>query len=227
MRKIRCIIVEDEPLAAGLLADYVAQVPQLELKQTFRHAAGAAAWLLNESVDLIFLDLHLPGLKGFQFLRTLANPPMIIVTTAYHQYAVEGFELNLTDYLLKPFSFERFAAAVQKAVRQFQLTDTESQKEQTALYLTIDRKKVRIEFDSIYYVESQREYVNVVTNNGNFVSKISTTEIDSILPKSRFRRIHRSYIVAITKIDSYTKRQVQIKDKIIRIGKGYYSESEF
>src|SRR5215217_2180915 len=114
MSKIRCIIIEDEPLATKILSDYVSQVPFLELQGTFKDAILATEYLRNNTVDLIFLDIHLPKLKGMAFLKTLTNPPAVIITTAYHQYAVEGFELNVTDYLLKPFEFERFLIAVNK-----------------------------------------------------------------------------------------------------------------
>src|SRR6187455_341329 len=114
MSKIRCIVIEDEPLAVKVLADYISQVPFLELQQTFKDAIAATDWLRNNHTDLIFLDIHLPKLKGMAFLRTLANPPAVIITTAYHQYAVEGFNLSVTDYLLKPFEFERFLVAVTK-----------------------------------------------------------------------------------------------------------------
>src|SRR5215470_13696693 len=114
MSKIKCIIVEDEPLAVKVLSDYVSQVPFLELQATFKDAILATNWLRDNQTDLIFLDIHLPKLKGMAFLKTLINPPAVIITTAYHQYAVQGFELNVTDYLLKPFEFERFLVAVNK-----------------------------------------------------------------------------------------------------------------
>src|ERR1700760_2753703 len=114
MSKIKCIIVEDEPLAVKVLADYISQVTFLELQETFKDAILATAYLRDHQPDLIFLDIHLPRLKGMAFLKTLAHPPAVIITTAYHQYAVEGFELNVTDYLLKPFEFERFLVAVNK-----------------------------------------------------------------------------------------------------------------
>src|SRR4249919_3535730 len=114
MSKIKCIIIEDEPLAVKILSDYVSQTPFLELQGTFKDAILATDWLRHNDTDLIFLDIHLPKLKGMAFLKTLAHPPAIIITTAYHQYAVEGFDLNVTDYLLKPFEFERFLVAVTK-----------------------------------------------------------------------------------------------------------------
>jgi two-component system LytT family response regulator len=230
MQKIKCIIIEDEPFAVKLLSGYIQQAPHLELRGTFEEAVSAGHHLQKEKIDFIFLDIHLPRLKGLSFLRTLANPPYVIVTTAYHQYAVEGFELNVTDYLMKPFSFERFIAAVNK-VSRLVLADLpageEKLKNETSLFLTIDRKKVRIDYDNILYIESQREYVKVVTLNGEYVSKISTTELESLLPKSKLIRVHRSFIVSIEKIDTFTKVDLEINGKTIPIGKGYRGELLF
>jgi len=230
MQKIKCIIIEDEPLAAKLLSDYIIQVSFLELTGSFKEALSAGNYLQNEKADLIFLDIHLPKLKGLSFLRTLANPPAVIVTTAYHQYAVEGFELSVVDYLLKPFSFERFITAVNKVSKLMQVhqaSEKEEIQKETSLTLTIDRKKVRIDYDTILYVESRREYVKVVTMTNEYISKITTTEIESLLPKTKFIRIHRSFIVAIDKIGTYSKTEVEIKGKVIPVGKAFRNEVLF
>src|SRR5436190_23797512 len=160
MSKIKCIIVEDEPLAVKVLSDYIAQVPFLELHGSFKDAILATDYLRSNIVDLIFLDIHLPKLKGMAFLRTLTNPPAIVITTAYHQYAVEGFNLNVTDYLLKPFEFERFLVAVTKvklAERGDPTTEITDTKEH--LFLNVQKKKVKILFSDVVYIESQREYI--------------------------------------------------------------------
>src|SRR6187431_1935259 len=133
MSKIKCIIVEDEPLAIKVLSDYIAQVPFLNLQATFKDAILATEWLRNNSTDLIFLDIHLPKLKGMAFLKTLTHPPAVIITTAYHQYAVEGFNLNVTDYLLKPFEFERFLVAVNKVKTAQSVTQPGMQAKQPAI----------------------------------------------------------------------------------------------
>src|SRR4026208_2512190 len=146
MSKLKCIIVEDEPLAVKVLADYVCQVPFLELQGTFKDAILATEYLRDNEVDLIFLDIHLPKLKGMAFLKTLTNPPAVIITTAYHQYAVEGFNLNVTDYLLKPFEFERFLIAVNK-VKTAQTEKQEPKESPEAkdyLFLNVQKKKVKI-----------------------------------------------------------------------------------
>ncbi|WP_028664973.1 LytR/AlgR family response regulator transcription factor [Runella zeae] len=224
MQKIRCIIVEDEPLAVKILRDYIDAIPYLECQGIFREAIGASLFLQTTAVDLIFLDIHLPKLKGLAFLRTLAHPPAVIVTTAYHQYAVEGFELNVVDYLLKPFSFERFVAAVNKVPKYLQSTlllDNESFAKETALFVSIERKKVKIVLDTLLYVESAREYIRIVTTQGEFRAKISTHEMEALLPKAQFVRIHRSFIVAVDKIDVFTKEEVMIQGQAIPIGKAY------
>lgn len=223
MSKLSCIIVEDEPLATKVLTDYIAQVPFLELKASFRDAILATEWLRDNSPDLIFLDIHLPKLKGMAFLKTLLHPPAVIVTTAYHQYAIEGFNLNVTDYLLKPFDFERFLIAVTK-VRS-------AEKQQPAgegrlegkdhLFLNVQKKKVKIFLADILYIESQREYVKIVTVKKEHLSKISTHEIEALLPAHRFKRIHRSFIVSLDKIESYTSEEVEVNGVSIPVGRDY------
>ena len=223
MSTIRCIIVEDEPLAAKVLADYIAQVPFLVLKGVFKDAILATEFLRQESVDLIFLDIHLPKLKGMAFLRTLINPPAVIVTTAYNQYAVEGFALNVTDYLLKPIEFERFLVAVTKVQSGKRVIAPEVEKGDTKdyLFLNVQKKKVKISFADILYVESQREYVKVVTTKKEHLSKISTGEIESLLPSNLFKRVHRSFIVALSKIESYTAEEIEINGVSIPVGRDY------
>src|SRR3982751_4725718 len=156
MSKIHCIIVEDEPLAAKVLTDYIADVPFLELEATFKDAILATDYLRNHSADLIFLDIHLPKLKGMAFLKTLTHPPAVIITTAYHQYAVEGFNLNVTDYLLKPFEFERFLIAVNKVktAQRETLKTNESREKRDYLFLNVQKKKVKVLFSEIVYIES-------------------------------------------------------------------------
>lgn len=212
MSKIRCIIVEDEPLAVKVLADYISQVPYLELQGSFKDAIRATEFLRHQETDLIFLDIHLPKLKGMAFLRTLTNPPVVIITTAYHQYAVEGFELNVTDYLMKPIEFERFLVAVNKV---------KSVRSDDFIFLTVQKKKVKICFPEILYVESQKEYIRITTTKSVYVSKMSTHEIEALLPGHLFKRVHRSYIVALDKIESYTADMVEVNGVAIPIGRGY------
>lgn len=223
MSKISCIIIEDEPLAAKVLADYISEVPFLELKGHFKDAILATEYLRENSADLIFLDIHLPKLKGMAFLKTLSHPPSVIITTAYHEYAVEGFDMNVTDYLLKPIEFERFLVAVNKVktIRAVKKEGDEVKETKNFIFLNIQKKKVKILFSEILYIESQREYIKLVTINKEYLSKISTAEIEELLPKEQFKRIHRSFIIAIAKIDSYNAEAVEIAGNSIPIGRGY------
>jgi len=223
MSNIKCIIVEDEPLAIKVLADYISQVPFLELQATFKDAILASDYLRHHDTNLIFLDIHLPKLKGVAFLKTLVHSPAVIITTAYHQYAVEGFNLNVTDYLLKPFDFERFLVAVTKVkssqTERQRINENEDVKDH--LFLNINKKKVKILFSEIVYIESQREYIKIVTTKKEYISKMSTNEIEELLPANLFKRIHRSYIISIKKIESYTAELVDVNGVSIPIGRGY------
>ena len=224
MSEIRCIIIEDEPLAIKVLSDYIAQVPFLNLQATFKDAILATEWLRNNSTDLMFLDIHLPKLKGMAFLKTLTHPPAVIITTAYHQYAVEGFDLNVTDYLLKPIEFERFLTAVSKVrtgikVPASSIQHPESSKDH--LFLNVQKKKVKVLFADILYIESQREYIKIVTMKKVHIAKLSTNEIEAMLPTHLFKRIHRSFIVSLSKIESYTADSVDVGGLTLPVGRGY------
>jgi two-component system LytT family response regulator len=223
MSKIKCIVVEDEPLAVKVLTDYISNVPFLSLQGTFKDAILATDYLRTNGVDLIFLDIHLPKLKGMAFLRTLSSPPSVIVTTAYYQYAVEGFNLNVTDYLLKPFEFERFPVAVTKVktAKAEQEKSNDRKEARDFIFLNVQKKKVKILFSEIVYIESQREYIKIATTKKEYISKISTHEIEELLPSHLFKRIHRSFIVSTSKIESYTADMVEVNGISLPIGRGY------
>jgi two-component system, LytTR family, response regulator len=222
MSKIRCIIIEDEPLAVKILADYISKTPFLELQASFKDAILATDFLRSNSSELIFLDIHLPKLKGMAFLKTLTHPPAVIVTTAYHQYAVEGFNLNVTDYLLKPIEFERFLVAVTKVkTAQTEKYGVGSNEVKDFIFLNVQKKKVKILFSEIVYIESQLEYIRIVTLTKEYLSKMSTHEIEELLPANLFKRIHRSYIISVSKIVSYTAEMVELQGAAIPIGRGY------
>lgn len=213
MSRISCIIVEDEPLAMMVLEDYVSQVPFLELAGKFPDAIYAMEYLRDHEVDLIFLDIHLPKLKGMDFLKTVKPAPAVIITTAYHQYAVEGYELSVTDYLIKPIEFERFLLAVNKVKSKMPAKDH--------LFVNVQMKKIRLSFSDILYIESQKEYVKIVTIKESFNTKMSTNEIEEILPEHLFKRVHRSFIVAINKIRSFNAEMIEINGEQIPVGRAY------
>ena len=219
MQKFNCIIVEDEPLATEVIQDYIAQVPFLELKESFSDALFATDYLQHQSVDLILLDIHLPKLKGLDFISTLQHPPQIILTTAYHEYAIKGFELNVLDYLLKPIEFNRFL----KAVNKLNHTDNLNMNtiERKSMFFNVNKKNVKIFLDEILYIESLKEYVRIVTPSKSIVTKFQLGQIETLLSNQDFIRIHRSYMISKHKIDAYTATDVEINGKHIPIGRGF------
>jgi two-component system LytT family response regulator len=226
MPKIRCIIIEDEPLAAKVLSEYIGQVPFLQLQQVFKNALLAADYLMDHTTDLIFLDIHLPKLKGMDFLKTLQHPPAVIITTAYHQYAVEGFDLNVTDYLLKPFAFERFLTVVNKLGAVQKTAEKEKGNGKDFIIVNVQNRKVRILFSELVYIESQREYIKIVTTKSEYLSKLSTHEMEGLLPSHLFKRIHRSFIISVARIESYTAETVELNGITLPIGRVYRGSLE-
>jgi DNA-binding LytR/AlgR family response regulator len=212
---MNCIIVEDEPLATDVLVDYVKQVPFLELRATCSDAILALDVMQREEIDLVFLDIHLPGLKGLDFLKTLKAPPAVILTTAYHQYAVEGYELNVVDYLLKPIEFKRFLEAVNKV----KVRPVRSPRQTIAIHA--DKKTVIIPLEEIVYIESQKEYIRIQTINSSFTTKYGLSKMEEELSPADFLRVHRSFIVAVSKIKAYSGHDIELDGKSIPIGGNY------
>ncbi|MGB3528888.1 MAG: LytTR family DNA-binding domain-containing protein [Saprospiraceae bacterium] len=224
MHQYDCIIVEDEPLAAEILQDYIKQIPFLTLRHICSDAIIALEVLQKEKIDLIFLDIHLPKLKGLDFIKSLKNPPPIILTTAYHEFALQGYEYNVLDYLLKPIEFSRFVMAVNKLKQPIEAKSVQRQpieKERRSIFFNVSKKKVKVYLDEILYVESLKEYIRIVTASNSILTKYQLGEIEEILTKNNFLRIHRSFIVAKDKIDAYTATDVEINNKQIPIGRSY------
>jgi len=224
MQRYSCLIVEDEPLAAEVLQDYVQQVPFLELKGICVDAIYAMEFLQKEKIDLLFLDIHLPKLKGLDFVRTLKNPPSIIITSAYHDYALEGYELNVVDYLLKPIEFSRFLMAVNK-LRQAPVVSSNrtiaTLNERAFMFFNVSKKRIKVYLDEVLYIESLKEYVRIFTKEKSILTKFQLGEIEELLSKGDFLRVHRSFIVARNKIDAYSATDIEIQGKQIPIGRSY------
>lgn len=212
---INCLIVEDEPLAADILQDYIKQIPFLHLKGVCTDAIFALEVLQKEHIDLLFLDIHLPGLKGLDFLKILNNPPAVILTTAYQEYAIQGYELNVVDYLLKPIEFQRFVAAVTKVKR------TEAQVNKPTITIQTDKKKVIIPVEEIVFIESQKEYIKIQTASAMFTTKYALSKIEVELDAFLFLRVHRSFIVALRKIKAFNAHEIELPGKTIPIGGNY------
>jgi DNA-binding LytR/AlgR family response regulator len=226
MPDYNCLIIEDEPLASEILEDYIHQVSFLQLKGVCRDALFAASALQKEKIDLIFLDIHLPKLKGLDFLKTLKNPPLVILTTAYHEYALQSYELNVVDYLLKPIEFNRFLQAIQKLpneIKNSQNTDNQlvMNNERAYHFFNVDKKKIKIYLDEILYIESIKEYVRVVSLSQTIITKYQLGQLEEFLNPQDFIRIHRSFLVAKAHITAYTSTFVELGKYEIPIGRNY------
>lgn len=224
---IKCLIVDDEPPAQTILKKYIVQVDSLELSGACSSAVEAISFLQKQPVELLFLDIQMPGLLGTQFIRTMNNPPKVIFTTAYRKFAVEGFELNAVDYLLKPISFERFLMGVNKVLQlnlqpvngSLPVTGSNPEQGHPFLYLRADRKMVKILFNDILFIESLKDYIKIITTNKTIVSRQSISSLEEMLPKNAFLRIHRSYIVATTRIDAFYGDTIEIAKNELPIGR--------
>ena len=229
MTTLRCLIVDDEELARTLLVTYIGRIPGLEIVASCANPLEAMAILSEKEVDLLFLDIQMPELTGIEFLRTLRKKPAVIFTTAYPDYALEGYNLDVSDYLLKPFSFERFLQAINKirAVLQPRHVPIEEQTasarvpERDYILLKADHKVHRLRFEDILYVQSMREYAAFHTSSGRILSLISLKSLEETLPPDRFVRIHKSYIVAIDKVDALEGNQVIVGKEKLPIGESY------
>jgi two-component system, LytTR family, response regulator len=234
-KKIICLAVDDEPPALQVIEKYIAAVPVLELKASVNNAIDASSILQNHKIDLMFLDIQMPQLLGTDFVRSLINAPKVIFTTAFRKYAMDGFELDAVDYLLKPISFERFLKAVNKVMR-LNITATENdltlkipQTNNVAerfIYLRADRKNIKVNFDDILFIESLKDYIKVVTKDKAIVTKQAISSLEENLPKNLFIRIHRSFIVSVNKIESYTNELIQIGKYELPISRSYRHEVE-
>jgi DNA-binding LytR/AlgR family response regulator len=220
---MRCVIIDDEPIARQGLKEYIQDVDFLQLAAEFDNPLKAADVLMSEKIDLLFLDIQMPRMTGMEFLKTLAHPPLVIFTTAYPQYAVEGFEQNAIDYLLKPFSFERFWKAVLKA-RSIQETVAQpaaviQPAEPDYFFIKSDNKLIKIAYDEILYVEALQNYVAVHTADKKYITYLTFRSIEEHLPAPRFIRTHKSYIVAAGKVESIEGNDIKIGNHHIPISR--------
>lgn len=230
-KRIICLAVDDEPPALEVLKKFIASVHTLELAATCVDAIEAMNFLQSKPVDLIFLDIKMPELLGTDFIRALKKPPKVIFTTAFRKYAIEGFELDAVDYLLKPISFDRFLKAVSK-VMQTSLSDTkvqeeiQTQKSDSPGYINFrsDRKMIKVALNDILYIESLKDYIKVITVSNIIITKQPLSSVEETLPKEMFIRIHRSYIVALNKIESYNHELVWIAKQELPISRMYRHE---
>jgi DNA-binding LytR/AlgR family response regulator len=220
---MKCIIVDDEPLAREIMEAYVEKVPFLRLIASCKNAFEALDKIQQDKPDLIFLDIQMPDLNGIQFYESLVYKPLVVFTTAYSDYAVSGFDLDATDYLVKPFSFDRFMKAVNKARnhQQNEKSGETGEFRRKFMFVKDGVKIVRVPYDDILYFEGMKDYVKIVMNDKFILTLISMQHMADKLPKDMFVRVHRSFIVSIPKIEKIEKNRVVISDKWIPVGNSY------
>lgn len=222
---MKCLVVDDEPIAMKGVANYVEQTPFLTLLETAQNAFEAVRFLEENQVDLIFLDINMPQLTGIDFLRTLDNPPMVIFVTANPNHALEGFELNVVDYLLKPLGYPKFFKAAKKAHELFLLRQKPTKTEQDSFFVKVNKELVKIKLDEILYVESLKDYVLIKTHNKDYIVYLTLTKVLENLPDSAFVQVHKSFIVSVDKIHKISGNQLVIKEKKIPIGRAYKAKA--
>lgn len=224
---LKCIAVDDEPFALKLLADDLGRLPGIDLVQTCSNPQEAASALKKFPVDLMFLDIQMPGLTGMQLLRSLEHPPLVVVTTAYENYAVEGFELDVVDYLVKPIPADRLVRAVDKVRERVKARRTSGELSSEAFFFVkSEYKEIKIYFDSIRYVEGLKDYVKIFLENQPHpvLTRMNLKAMEARLPADRFSRVHNSYIVPLKKITSFQRSHVFIGDHPIPVGDKFYND---
>jgi DNA-binding LytR/AlgR family response regulator len=225
MNRIKCLIIDDEPLAQDVIENYLKNFSFIDLVAKCDHAISALEWIKKQKIDLIFLDISMPFISGIEFIKTMKNAPKIIITTAHKEFAIESFELNVLDYLLKPVSFERFL----KAINKLENPGSENikppagdQSNDSFIYVKSEKKNLKILLSEILFIESLKDYIKIHTTNKTVITQVPISEIEQRLPDG-FLRIHRSFIIAIDKITAYTQHDLEIGKHLIPIGRSYKS----
>lgn len=227
MIKLRTIIIDDEPLAINVLKNYVSQIQELELIETFSNAIAAATFVQNNHVDIIFLDINMPILDGLDFLKNLQSVPMVVITTAHEEYALTSFELQAIDYLVKPIPFPRFLQATQRIIKLKQSSErsNNSTNKNSSIFIKIDKKKLqKVVLDDILVVESLKDYIRIKTKSDKYIIHKTLSSFTDELPSNNFIRIHRSYTVAISKVDAIEGNSLEIAGIRYTIGRSYINE---
>lgn len=228
--KVKCLIVDDEDLALDVIEEYIRRIDYLQLEGRCKSAVEALSVLNSKKIDLLFLDIQMPGLTGIQLLRNISNPPTVIFTTAYSEFAMESYDLEVLDYLIKPIPFERFIKAVNRYFKlnkhDYQIPEKKDQNTpyQAFIFVKSEKKMVKVFLNKILHIESLRNYVSIYLENGQEIITLNTiSNIEEKLPETMFLRVHRSFIIATDKIKSFTSSIIQIEQKHIPIGRNYKS----
>jgi two-component system LytT family response regulator len=221
---LAAIAIDDEPVALDVIKNLSAKIPFIDLKAGFTNAFDAIDYLGREKVDLLFLDIKMPDISGIDFLRSIPNPPMVIFTTGYSEHAVQSFELDAIDYLLKPFSLSRFLKACNKALEQFQFRNKNAEASLSSVFVKSGYEQLRVELNDILYAESNGNYIDFVLKDKKITSRLTMSEAEALLPSSLFVRIHRSYIVARKQVTRVDKNYVWVNETALPVGANYIHE---
>lgn len=219
-----CLVIEDEPLAAEILQDYIKEVPDFKLVAICRDVMSASEYLRSHTIHVLFVDIHLPKIKGTDFIKTIQNQYQVILTTAYDQYALEGYNLNVVDYLLKPIEFNRFLQATQKIQKNVPASPqpaAANSRKDSFHYFNVDKRQVKVYLADILYIESLKEYVKIHTAQQYLMTKLQIGEFESLIASPNFLRIHKSYIINLDKVTAYSANLVEIGSHQIPIGRTY------
>lgn len=216
--EIRCIVIDDEPLSTDKLSSFISKISWLRLQQTFNNAIDALVFLKENDTDLIFLDIQMDEFNGIDFLQSLKIRPKVIITSAYKEYAIEGYQYEVSDYLLKPFGFEKFVAATEKIFNQLSVS---SSVRRNYFFVKSGYSMERVDFDSILYIEGMQEYLQIITKSSKLMVLQSFAAMELLLPPENFVRVHKSFIAAIDKIDKIERNTIKINDKTIPVGSIY------
>ncbi|MEO9512838.1 MAG: LytTR family DNA-binding domain-containing protein [Flavobacteriaceae bacterium] len=221
--KVKCLIIDDEPLAISIIENYLEQIEDFEVTNTFTNGIDGLNFLKGNEVDLIFLDINMPVLDGINFIKSLETPPLLVITSAYDEFAVETYELDVLDYLIKPIEFPRFMKALNKVDRRLNTKITrDTNKERPFIFVKVDKKKMkRIFLDEILVVESLKDYLRINTTTGKYIIHSTLSDFTNLLPERDFLRIHRSYTIALDKIDAVEGNSVEIEGLRYVIGRSY------
>jgi len=221
---IKCIIIDDEPLAINVIEDHLKNFDNIEIVDSFNNPLKAYSILEQEKIDVVFLDINMPQMTGFTFIESLNNKPLVVITTAYREYAVKSFELDVLDYLVKPIPFNRFLKTVNKIYQQVFISNSSIDgglQQEPHIFLKVNKKLIKVNLNDILYIESLKDYIKVITNLGDYVVHKSLSAITEELPQSNFIRVHRSYTISINKIAAIDGNLIELSDRKIPIGRNY------
>lgn len=228
--KIKCIIIDDEPLAAEVIESHLKEFSNMELMGSFTNPLSGLSLIESGEVDAVFIDINMPKMSGLDFIKSLDSTPYFIITTAYREYAVESFDLDVLDYLVKPIPFNRFLKSInklsQKYVQDRSNEITHQNVEKSFIFLKVDKKLIKIKFEDIYFIESLKDYIKVFTKSGDYLAHKSLSGITEELPKNQFLRLHRSFTVALDKIQALEGNSVLVTEKRIPIGRKYINHAK-